>query len=203
MATANFYVEPQDGWVAVASDVAFIRISQFPHRHAFWVTTDSQAPSTGSAATGTITFSGQPTAADTITVGSSVFTFVETTPAGDDEVEIGADAEETLDNLLAAITALAGDTVTATKSGTTIIDLAAVEQGPDGNSIVLTESADNVTVSGSGTLEGGSDPVLGFMVDCEEEFWCDVPISDTVYVRTTNPTPDSPLRIDVFYVAGA
>lgn len=49
---------------------------------------------------------------------------------------------------------------------------------------------------------GSSTPaatVRGYRVDYAE-FWCNVPVADKFYVRTTNPKPDLPLRIDVFYV---
>ena len=49
---------------------------------------------------------------------------------------------------------------------------------------------------------GSTDPastVIGFKQTCEE-FWCDVPITDSVYVRLAENVPQN-TRIDVFYVA--
>ncbi len=50
----------------------------------------------------------------------------------------------------------------------------------------------------------GSTPaatVIGYKVQCDD-FWCDVPINDNVYVRTAENVPQQ-TRIDVFYVPGA
>ncbi len=90
MATANFNIQPNDGWVKVAEAVDFIRISQYPRSQPFYVTTNGSTP---------------------------------------------------------AIT------------------------------------------------------VKGFRVDCEDDFYVDVPITDSVYVRAENFKPDIDLRIDVFYIA--
>lgn len=48
----------------------------------------------------------------------------------------------------------------------------------------------------------GSDPdlsVIGYKVDCEE-FWCDVAVAESFYVRVTNEQPVR-TRIDVFFIA--
>lgn len=208
MATANFNINAEDGWVAVTPEgVAFVRIRSNTPKHAFYVTDASETPpitTSGSVqATGTITFSGQPTDADTITIGASTFNFVDTVVDPDTDVEIGADAEETLDNLLALITSEIA-TVTAVKTSTTVITLTAVATGAAGNSVVLTEAADNVGVSGAGTLTGGADgvpAVIGYKQQCDDGFWCDVEVTGAYYVRVAENLPQD-TRIDVFYVAG-
>jgi len=60
-------------------------------------------PATG-VSTGTLTLTGQPTANDTVTIGSNVYTFVAANganAAGD--VALGVDDQHTLDNLMAAV----------------------------------------------------------------------------------------------------
>lgn len=45
MATANFNIQPNDGWVEVTSaGVDFIRIRQYPKSQPFYVTTGSSTP---------------------------------------------------------------------------------------------------------------------------------------------------------------
>lgn len=45
MATANFNIQPDDGWVAVTSaGVNFIKIRQYPKTQPFYVTTGSSTP---------------------------------------------------------------------------------------------------------------------------------------------------------------
>lgn len=63
------------------------------------------------AATGTLTFTGQPTAAQTVTVGAFTYTFVAALTGAAYEVLIGASAQATRDNLLDA---MQGDGTVAT-----------------------------------------------------------------------------------------
>lgn len=117
----------------------------------------------GVKATGTITISnnGNVAPADTVTVGLAVLEFVASDPA-EGEVEIGANAGETRDNLLAALQGVAAaEGVTVASSSTAAITVTAVAAGVAGNSIALVKSSDGVTVSGSGTLASGVDQVLG------------------------------------------
>ena len=99
-------------------------------------------------ASGSITFSGQPSSADTITIGSNTYTF------GTD-ITIGADLAETLDNI-AAETWTDVD-VTATEDGISIV---AKTAGIAGNSIALSCSSATATVSGA-NLTGGADATTG------------------------------------------
>lgn len=117
----------------------------------------------GVKASGTITVSNNSnvSAADTVTVGSTTLEFVASDPA-EGEVEIGADAGETRDNLLAALTAVAAsEGVSVAASSTAAITVTALAEGTAGNSIVLAKDCDGVTVSGSGTLASGVNRVLG------------------------------------------
>jgi hypothetical protein len=45
MATANFSIQPEDGWVEVTDDaVSFIRIRGYPSSQAYYVTTGETTP---------------------------------------------------------------------------------------------------------------------------------------------------------------
>ncbi len=205
MATANFSINAEDGWVAVTSAATdFIHIRSNTPNHAFFVTSAATLPANANtpavAATGVITFGGQPIADETVTVGTDVFVF-KAAAAGALEVTIGGTAAITRDNLTAKINSNS-TVVTALSSGSTLINLTAVTAGTAGNSIVLTEAATNVTVSGAGTLAGGAAAiiaVIGYKVQCEEGFWVNVTNSDNYYVRIQENVPQN-TRIDVFYV---
>lgn len=85
------------------------------------------------------------------------------------EVLIGGSAAATLDNVKSAVNATAGAgttystgttanaTAEATTNTNTTQKFEALTAGAAGNSIVLTENATHITVSGSGTLAEGSD----------------------------------------------
>lgn len=202
MATANYFIDAEDGWVAVTSgSTGFVAIRSNSPNHPFFVADGSSAPTTTpTAATGTITISGgQPSEDDTVTVNGTVFTFISGTPADDTEVEIGVDPEATHDNLIVAINTVLGGVVTAADTSATVITLTAVAGGTAGNSITLAEDADNTVVSGA-ALTGGVNPPLGFKVDCGE-FWCDVSNSNNYYVRVLENLPQE-TRFDVFSIAG-
>lgn len=116
----------------------------------------------GAKATGTITISNNTNvaAADTVTVGEVVLEFVATNPAAG-QVEIGADAGGTRDNLLTALQAVAAaEGVEVEASATAAITVTALENGVAGNAIALATTASGITVSGA-VLAGGVDQVLG------------------------------------------
>lgn len=94
-------------------------------------------------ATGSISFSGQPSAADTITIGSNTYVF-------DTDITIGADLEETIGNIVAAT--WDDVQVTATADG---IAIEANTAGTSGNTIALACNASTATVSGA-YLQGGA-----------------------------------------------
>jgi flagellar hook protein FlgE len=119
----------------------------------------------GFKATGTITSTGvNVTAADTVTVNGKVYTFV-AVPAVEGDVDIGATAAETLDNLMHAINhtgtpdtnyfcAAAHPTVEATTNTDTVQTLQARTAGVAGNALTLTEVAATLAPSGA-VLAGG------------------------------------------------
>ena len=104
----------------------------------------------GEIASGTVTFSANPDANDTLKIDDTTITFVASTPS-DGEVLIGDTVAETIENVLAVDF---GDNVELTKTGTTEITVSAVAKGTAGNSIALVKSSDAITVSGA-TLSGG------------------------------------------------
>lgn len=214
MATANFYVKPTDGWVAITSTpVDFIRVRAYPDDYIYFITSSSSTPSDdfsvdpAIAASGSVTISGGlPAANGTVTINGTVFTFVaEGDEVADTDVVIGADEDETGENLAAAINAVLSSFVTAANAAG-VVTVTANFPGVGGNSNTLAENATNTTVSGS-KFTGGADPVypttLGYRVDCED-FWVDVPSgSEYYYVRSINPANGQPgglLRLDVFTI---
>jgi len=107
----------------------------------------------GANATGTITFADNPSDGETVTLGGTIFTF-KTTPALTNDVEIGADLEESLDNLEAALTASLVSIITqATYSASaTVLTVTFAIKSVDGNAFSL--AASDATVSGA-LLTGG------------------------------------------------
>lgn len=106
------------------------------------------------AATGTITIANNPSADDTVTVGSTVYTFVSADPVGQ-QVLIGSSTTETATNLAAIISGIA--TATAASD---VVTVTASETGVKGNSIALaTSNSSAITVGAS--LSGGADYVAG------------------------------------------
>lgn len=106
------------------------------------------------AATGTITIASNPSANDTVTVGSTVYTFVSADPVGS-QVLIGSSTTATATNLAAIISGVA----TATSS-TNVVTVTASETGAQGNSIALaTSNSTAITVGIS--LTGGADYIAG------------------------------------------
>ena len=116
-------------------------------------------------ATGTVTFSGAPSAGDTVTIGGVEFEFVSGTPATAYEVEINS-GHGTAQNLCDTINALVNQSAYVASAGvsayksTLDVVLRALEPGTYANSVSLSESATNVTVSGA-TLSGGTDEPSG------------------------------------------
>lgn len=119
-------------------------------------------------ATGTFELTANPAATGTIVIGSTTYTFRATVPSAND-VLIGVDAEETIDNLIAAVNQAAGSGVkygagtvanadaSASALPGAITKIEALIPGTTGNSIVFTKTATNSIISGSGTLAGGVD----------------------------------------------
>lgn len=126
----------------------------------------------GVKASGTLTLTGQPLDTETVTIGTKVYTFLDTLTNTDGYVHIGATAEESADNLRNAINGGPGrgtDYATATTdhpdvtatdgAGTTVVITAKVD-GTAGNSIATTETLTNGSF-GAATLENGAAGSLG------------------------------------------
>lgn len=113
----------------------------------------------GVAATGTITFSGQPVNNDTITVNGIVITFKSAGPVTGNQVLIGGSFAETAVNLYAfLINSQSANILASTYAvASGVITVTAAAVGTGGNALTLVESATNVVVSG-GTLTGGLNP---------------------------------------------
>lgn len=119
-------------------------------------------------AKGVLTLTANPSDAETVTIGTTVYTF-NTALGGAFSVLIGANASESLDNLVKAIVMSPGDEGLLYGSGTTIhptvnayaffedtIIIQALVEGTPGNLIATTTTLVNGTFS-STTLIGGSD----------------------------------------------
>lgn len=120
------------------------------------------------AALGTLTFGANPLNTETVTLGGTTYTFLTILVDTADNVLIGADAAESMDNLKAAVNLEAGvgtlyGTGTVLNADAAMSDLPGAQglataktAGAAGNSITSTE-----TVTGgswaAATLEGGSD----------------------------------------------
>lgn len=107
-------------------------------------------------ATGSISFAGQPSNNDTITLNGTAVTFVSGTPTSG-QVQIGASLSVTLTSLLTLLNASTDAELVKfvyIKSGT-VLYLQAAASGTGGNSLTVAKSGTNISVSGS-TLSGGS-----------------------------------------------
>jgi len=107
-------------------------------------------------ATGTITVTGTPIADETLTVDAQVFTF-KATRAIAGEITIDANNTTQAANIVTAITADLATVTAANVDG--VATITSVAAGTAGNSIVLSEVATGVAVSGAGTLANGVDEV--------------------------------------------
>lgn len=200
MATTDFYIRPEDGWVEVANAPGYIHIKP-GNFHPWWVFVSASAPVVDeiieATASGAIDITALPIDQDVIVVGSVTYTFVDAAPGAGD-VLIGADEEGTRDNLLAALAGNAA--VTAVADGSTGITLTATATGAGGNAVILTTDSAGISVSGSGTLEGGVTGVLpaeGLPYgrdpgDHRLSFELPVPTTSKVYVRIKEPISREP-----------
>lgn len=118
------------------------------------------------AAKGTLTFTANPSANDTVTVGEVTYKFVTVLAAAND-VLIGSTKEDTASNLDAAINDSEGEgtiygTGTAQNAAAEstvedgVVSIEAFPAGTSGNSVVLASTSTAVTASGE-TLSGGVD----------------------------------------------
>ncbi len=112
----------------------------------------------GVEASGTITFSGNPSPADTVTVNGVVITFVASGPTGN-QVLIGGTSAITAVNLLAFLRASSSSNILqASYSISSLVVTARFNAvGVAGNSFTLAKSGTNLAVSGA-MLSGGTNP---------------------------------------------
>ena len=115
------------------------------------------------AASATATFSGQPSPNDTLTVGSTVITFVASGATGT-QVNIGSSLSVTLSNLLTFLQASSDPNIikfTFALAGSVLTFFAnqfastGSYAGTGGNSLTLAKSSTNIALSGA-TLSGGT-----------------------------------------------
>lgn len=122
-------------------------------------------------ATGTLTLSGNAVAAETVTIGGTVYTFIATLTTTGNQVKIAGSASDTIDNLIAAINKATGDGVqysyntaknlfvtAAAGAGDTMV-VTAIQAGADGNGIATTETM-SAGSWGAVTLTGGVSGAL-------------------------------------------
>lgn len=120
------------------------------------------------AATGSLTIATNPTANDTMTIGTKVYTF-KAAAAADGDIAIGAAAADTQANIKAAINGTgAGQVCTAhplVTCGTFSANAAAITaitKGVAGNAIAATETFTAVgNVFGAAKMSGGVDGTVG------------------------------------------
>lgn len=128
----------------------------------------SAITSNGILATCTLTQAGQPSDTETVTIDTKTYTFQTTLTDVDGNVFIGADADTTLDNLIAAINLDAGagskyatsmslhSTVSATNPTATTALLTAKATGTAANSFATTETATNYSFTSTTAFTGGA-----------------------------------------------
>jgi hypothetical protein len=120
------------------------------------ITLSQAAPTTLAArATGTVTFSGQPSDNDTVTFNGVAITFKSAAGASP-EIQIGADLATTIATMVSVLNASANASLAiATYTGdATHLYISHDAPGTGGNSITLAKSGTNISVSGA-TLSGG------------------------------------------------
>lgn len=129
---------------------------------------------TATAAQGTLTLADNVTAGDEVTIGSITYKFV-AEPAAAYDVAIAGSASDTIDNLIAAITAgegvgtaygtgtVAHPDVTAAVGQDDTMTVTALVKGAAGNAIGTTDPTDDgdVIAFGAAALAGGVDGQVG------------------------------------------
>ena len=117
-------------------------------------------------ATGTVTFDGDVSDGDIVTIGTRVYEFDTMTNPGDItagrvRVDVSGDATASA-AVTALVTAINGDTsavVTAVVGDpdTVVVTAKDTYSGSAGNAIVFTKIGENIDVDGDGTLSNGAD----------------------------------------------
>lgn len=127
---------------------------------------------TETLATAEVTFTGVPTASNTITIGDETYTYVGTLSGAANEILIGATAADCADNLAAALNGSAGAGVTyglgtpqsrhaTATSAAGVLALTAKAPGAQGSFTALSEALDNTTITAlfTGGVDGGLQPL--------------------------------------------
>lgn len=105
-------------------------------------------------ARGTMTLGGLPIAAEDFVINATTVTAVAAGATGD-QFNIGADADETCDNIVATVNAeTESANVHAYRGAGDTVIFEWLTKGVAGNAIVFTEAMTNTTVDGAGTLGG-------------------------------------------------
>lgn len=131
----------------------------------------------GFYATGVLSFSGQVSDGDTVTIDTKTYTFKTTLTDVDGYVLIGSDASDSAWNIVSAINGFVPGrgnvyaesttihtTVTSLRNGDTV-EVKAKQRGVGGNSISTTETSSQLSW-GSSTLTGGTAPVIeGYAIE--------------------------------------
>lgn len=173
VATTQFVISPDDGWVEIASNPASLIIKADEASSWRLAVTTGASPAAGSQATGHVDFTGVPANNGTVTIAGVVYTFKTALTPAANEVFRGVDATAMATNLAAAINAGAGaGTLYGTgtvanpyvfaSSALGVVTITAKTPGVDGNSLALVDGATNMTVSGA-TLTTGVDYVAGIL----------------------------------------
>lgn len=124
------------------------------------------------AATGTVTFTENPSDSDTLIIGSTTYTF-KTSPAAVNDVAIKGSVYETAQNLADVINGDSGEAYAGTTSPSLdvsaeveagVMTLTARTAGTAGNSLALVQTGDFANVSGA-TLSGGVNSSTSSVTD--------------------------------------
>ncbi|PIS11123.1 MAG: hypothetical protein COT73_05660 [Bdellovibrio sp. CG10_big_fil_rev_8_21_14_0_10_47_8] len=121
----------------------------------------------GARSQGLLTFPGNPADGDAVEINGKTITFRSAVAIPDDEVLIGASAEDTLDNLVAFINSSADplliDVVFAEKASSSTMNLFAQTAGTAGDAISTTSTGGGGEPTwGAATLTGGIDQVWDY-----------------------------------------
>lgn len=122
----------------------------------------------GSRSLGLLTFGGNPADGDAVEINGKTITFRAAVTLPNDEVLIGATAEDTIDNLVSFISGSADnllkDVVFAEKASSSTMNLYAQTAGTAGDAVTTTSSGGGGEPTwGAGTLAGGVDQVWDYV----------------------------------------
>lgn len=150
---------------ALAADVQELRALAFDNQTANF-TNGLRVTGVGVKASQVVTFGSNTLDGLTITIGAKTYTFQDTLTNVDGNVDVGANAEGSIDNLVAAINLAAGagtayaaattahPTVSAVKASASTMRVTALAAGTAGNAIAVSETGSVMTWTGN-NLAGG------------------------------------------------